>query len=738
MVKQLLTVTGIMASFMLSAQKNFWSEVHNKSSLSGKSFLERRTLPTDYKIYNLDFKGINAELSKAPERGSQNESFVLKFPQASGKLVDYVVQEAPVLSKELAAKYPGIKSYLGYEKGNSSNSIRFSTSPYDGLNVMYFNAGETSYLDTYTNDNASYIVYERKNLPADPNSFNCLVKEDPTDVTGLKPESSELVQDGQLRTFRLAIACTIEYSAFHVGRAGVGTGTLEEKKAAVLAAMNKTMTRVNGIYEKTVSITMQLVADNDKVIFIDTDNFSNANANALINESQTVIDSLIGTANYDIGHTFSTGGGGLAQLRSPCTASKARGITGSPSPTNDAYDIDYVAHEMGHQWGATHTFDNSCSGNRTSGTSVEPGSGSTIMAYAGICAPNIQTRSDAYFHVVSIAQMYTNLTVQTGSTCGVKTSNNNQTPTADAGPDYTIPAGTAFVLTGTGTDPDGDALTYLWEQTDTRSTTTSTAPTQTQESGVVFRSFFPTTSNQRYFPRLLSIVAGNLKPTWEVIPTVSRVLNFALLVNDNKATGNQSKRDNLRITVAEGQPFAVTSHTAYVEYNGGEATTVTWNVSGTDLAPINTANVQVLLSTDGGVSFPTVLGSFPNNGSASVVLPNINANNARIMVKAVENVFLAVNSSAFAIKEVLAVSEAAFNKGFAIYPNPAKGEVNISLKNVAKGATYQVLDLSGKLISNGTLENEKTQLNISTLKTGTYRIVISNNGETTSKNLIVK
>ena len=741
MVKQLLTATGIMASMMLSAQKNFWNQVQNVNTFGKKALKERTTTPTDYKLYNLNVQGLKAELAKAPSRESQDESLVLKFPTADGKLVDYIVKDAPTLSKELAAKYPGINSYVGYQKGNSGNTIRFSTSPFDGINIMYFDNSEVSYLDTYTNDASTFIVYKRENLPAHPEKFNCGYQGDdiPTSVAHSEIASkAPIVRDGSLRTYRLALACTIEYAKFHTDRANLNeTHTEQEKKAAVLAAMNASMTRVNGVYEKSLSVTMVIVPDNDKVIFITSDNFNNENpapTYPILNQNQTVCDNLIGTANYDIGHVFSTASGGVAQLRSPCLAGfKARGTTGTNSPINDPFNIDYVAHEIGHQFGGNHTF-RSCGGNENNGTAVEPGSGSTIMAYAGICPNNVQNRSDAYFHSVSINEMYN--FISGASDCSVKTPNNNSVPTADAGSDYTIPFGTAFVLTGTGTDPDGDSLTYLWEQTDT--TNNVQPPVATATAGPVFRSYFPTVTPERYFPRLLAIVANNLAPRWEVIPNVARVLNFSLLVNDNKATGNQSARDMMRVTVANTGPFKATSHTTNVEYNGGEATTITWDVAGTNAAPINTANVQILLSADGGLTFPTVLGEFPNNGSASVVLPNATNTNARIMIKAVNNIYLAVNSSRFSIKEVLAVNEAAFNKGFAIYPNPAKGEVNISLSKAAKDATYQILDLSGKLISTGSLPNEKTQVNISSLKTGTYRIVISNNGETTSKNLIVK
>ncbi|SHJ96106.1 zinc-dependent metalloprotease [Epilithonimonas mollis] len=740
MNKKLLISAAVVFSGMLFSQKNYWKQVSGISSRT--AVYDKTAAPVKYHLYQVNVDEIKADLSKAPERFSNDESLILKFPTTEGKLVDYVIQEASVMDPVLQAKYSDIRSYVGYEKGNTGNSIRFSISPYDGINVMYFNAGKTAYLDTYTKDKSTYIIYNREDLLSDNEKFVCGYKDSGAEPS-LAPNEASLVQDGQWRNYRLALSSTVEYSNYHINRAGLSGGTTEQKKAAVLAAMNTSMTRVNGIYEKTISLTMTMIANNDLLISVDVDaygpGFTNNDGEILLDENQAFIDQTIGSSAYDIGHIFSTGGGGIAQLRSPCTGSKARGVTGRGAPINDAFDIDYVAHEMGHQWGAQHTFDNSCGNNRTAATSVEPGSGSTIMAYAGICAPNIQSRSDAYFHVVSVNQMYSNITTGTGAGCAVKTPNNNRVPVIEPLTSYSIPNGTAFVLSANATDPDGDALTYLWEQTNTKNSTTSTAPSSTQTTGAVFRSYFPKTTNERYFPVMTAVSAGNLAPTWEVIPTVARTLNFSVFVNDNKATGNQAARANMSVNTTSSGPFKVTSQTAAANYVGGSQLNVTWDVAGTTEAPISTQNVKILISSDNGLTFPVVLAeSVPNNGSAVITLPNEDNSNARIMVKAVGNIYFAVNSARFNISKNMAVNESALSKSFAIYPNPAKGEVNISLTKVYKGATYQIIDLSGKLISGGNLENEKTQINISRLKTGTYRMVVSSNGETTSKNLIVK
>src|SRR5690606_18618191 len=156
-----------------------------------------------------------------------------------------------------------------------------------------------------------------------------------------------LANNGIFRTYRLAMACTVEYAAFHVNAAGLNGGTESQKKAAVLAAMNVTMTRVNGIYERDMALTMQLIPNNTNIIFITSDSFNNNNANTPIDQSQTVIDAFIGSSNYDIGHTVATHTSRLAQMYSPFSTNKARGVTGIPQPVGDPLEIAYVAHEMG-------------------------------------------------------------------------------------------------------------------------------------------------------------------------------------------------------------------------------------------------------------------------------------------------------------------------------------------------------------------------------------------------------
>ncbi len=629
------------------AQKNLW-KVTSENELRLLQKMERGTMPTNFKLFSLNFNDLKNELSSVPSQNSES-SVIINFPDAYGKLNNYIIYEAPVMDIELANKFPDLKSYVGKGINDPSASIRFSTTMF-GLHAMSLSGNSgTYYIDTFTKNLNNYIVYNRSDI-SNANYFNCMVSNDEV-ANKVEEVATSLVNDGIFRQYRLAMACTIEYAAFHINAAGQNGGTLAQKKAAVLSAMVVTMTRVNGLYERDMAIRMNLIANNDAIIFVDSDNFSNDDSGLLIDESQATIDSIIGLANYDIGHTVSTGGGGVAQLNSPCSGSKARGITGQASPVGDPFDIDFVAHEMGHQFGSRHTFNNSCSGNVSTTTSAEPGSGTTIMAYAGICPPNVQSNSDVHFHAVSIGQM-TTFVLGAGGTCDQATSNGNNAPVVNAGLDYTIPKGTPFILKPLSvTDANNDALTYCWEQTDIQVSTQP--PAQTATNGPNFRSLPPTSAQERYMPVLSSVLANNLAPTWEVISTVGRTFNFALTVRDNRTpNGGQTNRDNMIVTVSGTTgPFDVTSQNATgITWNTGESKTITWAVNNANTLP-GSANVDILLSTDGGLTFPTTLASnVLNDGSETITVPNVPASQTcRVMVKPTGNIYYDVNTTNFFI-----------------------------------------------------------------------------------------
>lgn len=658
--------TLLLLTLFLSVQAQDSSQLWIKSTAIEKSSekkVTRRSIPSQFEVFELDINAFKNNLEKAPKRNASKNSkstTILGFPNEKGIVEDYEVFEAPIMEESLQQQFPTIKSYVGKSINHKGSTVRFSVTPL-GLHAMIFHhTGQAIFIDPYTTSKDSYIVYSKKHVPIiEP--FECNVEEISSNKQHLNATVSNKVlnaDDGNLRTYRLAVATTGEYSQFHLNREGISASASDaEKKAVVLAAIVNTMTRVNGVFERDVALTMQLVANNTAVIYLNgaTDPFTNDDGGTLINESQSVIDTNIGTANYDIGHTFSTGGGGLAQLNSPCTNNKARGITGSNSPIGDTYDIDYVAHEMGHQYGANHTFNSdtgSCGGgNRNNATAVEPGSGSTIMAYAGLCAPNnVQSVSDSYFHIVSIQQMWNNISGGNSSSCAQITATGNNTPVIEPLQNYTIPTSTPFVLDATATDVDGDNLTYTWEQLDTEVTLHPLVATAT--GGPAFRSVAPSTSSQRFFPEQSTVIAGSLATTWEVIPSVARTMQFGVTVRDNAAGGGQSASENTTITVdGNSGPFIVTSQNTSVTWDAGTAQTITWDVANTNVSPINCATVNILLSEDGGFTYPITLASnVANTGSYEIVVPNNATANGRIKVESVGNVFYAMNSGTITIQ----------------------------------------------------------------------------------------
>lgn len=728
MKKILLIVLAFFAFAEGFAQTQLWSKT-TEGKLNILEKTERTSFPSEYQLYHLNFSALKSQLAATPSRSSKQASdVVISFPNAEGKLERYRIYEASVLEAPLAAEQKGkIQSYVGKGIDNPTATIRFSTTIF-GLHNMTFSEKGTSYIDPYTKDLENYIVYDKSSLTNTKN-FSCNFHDDDHAEEGV--ENRLLATDGIFRTYRLAMACTVEYAAFHIQRAGIpATASLEVKKDAVLAAMAVTMTRVNGIYEKDMSLTMVLVSNNKNAIFVDSDTLTNTPA-VLINEIQPVMDAAIGFDNYDIGHASCTDDNGIAQLNSPCSANKARGVTGQVSPVGDPFDIDYVAHEMGHQFGATHTQNNDC--NRTASTAVEPGSASTIMGYAGICAPNVQTNSDDYFHAVSLNQMFN--FVRAGGNCSVNTPNGNTAPEIDVLPtSYTIPAGTPFVLRGGATDVDNDVLTYCWEQYNPGTNTLVATPTTTT-SGPNFRSFSPTTSPNRYFPSLATLASG-VSSTWEVIPTVARTMNFALTIRDNRTpNGGQTARRNVGVVFdASGTPFTVTSQsgasgrnsneTAATEgWLAGETKTITWNVGTTNVAPISVANVNILLSTDGGQTFTMLLQNTPNDGSQDITVPNVAPSlNCRIMVEAVGNSFFAINRSAFAIGYIITTNCESYTIDTA-YAIPDNAGFVIKTINVPTAGVISDVNLTANIS-----HTKLNDLNIALLSPANTQINLFNRG----------
>lgn len=740
----------------VNAQSSYFKKTDRATT--GEQLMPRVNFPTKYQLFDANFQNVNDYLLSAPlESESNTVSFTINLPDADGTIVPYAVYKAPIMEAGLEAEFPGLYSYIGYNTKDLTNNIRFTVSYIHGIHLMGYNGkGETYYMDTYSQNLNSYILYKRNDIQESGEPFEC------NSQTLFGGDSSQNLpvetysQDAKFRQYRMAMACTIEYAAYHINQAPAGTpsSTEAQKKAIVQSAMNVTLARLNTIYERDLSVRFIFVSNNSSIIFVTSDNFNNTSSTTLINQSQTVITNAIGAANFDIGHTVSTGGGGLAGLGVVCiNGQKARGITGSPAPVGDPFNIDYVAHEVGHQFGGDHTFNGttgSCQGN-IGNVSAEPGSGSTIMAYAGICpGQNVQGNSDAYFHYYSIQQMFTYIS-QYGS-CATILSTANATPTANAGLDYTIPKGTPFKMSGTGSDSNNpNSLTYTWEQLDTQAITYPM--TGNLAYGPNFRSMAPSSNNYRYFPALATVLAGTNSATalpgttWERLPNTARMMQFGLTVRDNNPTnGGQTKRDVATINVAAVGPFRLTypdniTTSGAIQWLLGSTQTVTWDVAGTTANNINTQNVNILYTTDEGQTFTTLVENTPNDGNQVITVPALPVNTEiRIMIQPVNNIYYAI-SKKVKLVNVLANENFKFEE-FKLYPNPTNDQVTFSfVSENSNQINYQLYDLNGRLILDRTVENVmhiQETVSLDRLSSGTYLLRISDGTNSMSSKIIKK
>ena len=640
---KLLTFALLMFTSVTFSQNgsSLWKVTVNKNkpSLVGSTNLPQKNL------YDLEQSTLQNMLANAPQRAANASlsNVIISLPNAEGGFENFSVYENSVMDPALAERYPEIKSYIAIGIENPTSRAYISNSPL-GFKSMVLSPGSSAvFIEPFSTDLTTYTVYEKSDEKQSLTPFECSVIDKASskvNQTALRPNADDAI----LRTFRLAVSTTGEYTAYFGGT-----------KAQALAAINASMTRVNGVFETEFAVRMVLIANNDLVIYTNasTDPYTTSYNNQL----QNTLTSVIGEANYDVGHLFArsaSSNGNAGCIGCVCVnGSKGSGFSAGPIPTGDVFDIDYVAHEMGHQFGGNHTFSMS---NEGTGTNMEPGSGSTIMSYVGITNQDVQSFTDVIFHAISIQQI-TNYVKS--KTCQINTPTGNAVPTVNAGLDYTIPKSTPFMLTGSGTDANGDALTYNWEQIDnaaSSATGANSAASATRTSGPTFRSYISTSTPVRYFPRIQSVLNGATTTTGteivvEALPSVARNLNFRLTVRDNRANGPANNSDDVLITVnATAGPFTVSAPNTTVNYAGNSSQTITWNVAGTTANNVNCANVDILLSTDGGFTYPiTLLAATPNDGTQNVTIPNLAGTTNRIMVKGTNHIFFDVSNANFTI-----------------------------------------------------------------------------------------
>ncbi|MCB9310399.1 MAG: propanediol utilization protein [Lewinellaceae bacterium] len=633
-----LLSTLTLFTLVAYASAQSWTLVSENSSVATYDFK-----PQKFKIYSISDEEIKTILWASPNEKNidvRNSTNIIQIPTADGVLHDFKIVEYDMMEPELKSKFPDIRTFYGVSPENGLTRVRIDYGN-QGFRAVINDIGQKTFID-YANrsQNNERIVYFTKDyIKSDP--WECSVQGE----SNARGESGLRIGDCQLRSYRLALATTGEYSTYHGGT-----------PTSVMSAVTTSINRVNEVYEAEFAVRLILVANTDQIFYYNssTDPYTNNNGSTMLGQNITTCNNVIGSANYDIGHVFSTGGGGVAYLGSVCGSNKAGGVTGQPNPIGDNFDIDYVAHEMGHQFGGNHTQYNNC--NRNNATAMEPGSASSIMGYAGICSPNVQAHSDATFHAKNMEETKTFISTGNGNSCDqIITTFTNTAPTVTSQPNYSIPKSTPFALTLTATDPEGDDIIYAWDQMNGYSNPAQTMPpASTNTSGPVFRNIMPTVSPTRYFPDMATILTGSTSNTWEVVPSIGRTMSFRGVARDFTGVAGCNSEINLTVTtVAAAGPFIITSQGSPVTWTSGSSQTITWNVASTTASPISCANVTILFSADGGATWPTTLAaSVPNNGSASITAPNIATTQGRVMVKAVGNVFLDVNNANITINAV--------------------------------------------------------------------------------------
>lgn len=633
---QLLMAIPLLLMAQLSRQDWTIYESDHKLHLKEKSDIE----VVDYQLAKLSPVALVHLLEQSPS--NEKSTIYIELPMPDGSLSGYDISLSRVLPPSLAKKYPTIRSYRGVGRINKQEEIYLDLSP-RGLKAMIIGSESTIIIDPYVQHRSDlYISYDKKMAVVDKSQWTCDGSSH-LDYTQRLHHPDIAHTDGKLKStgqvlmeYKIAVATTAEYTALF-------GGTVTDGLAAVVTAIN----RVSGIYEREMGIAFVLVPDNDQLIYTDaaSDPFANTSVDVL--SIQDVLDDVIGNENYDLGHMFTTSFGGIAALGGLCSVEeKGKGLSGLPNPVGDPFYVDYVAHEIGHQLGGTHTFNGNsqaCIFNRIAHSAFEPGSGSTIMAYAGICGSNnLQYNSDAYFHPISLLQM-TSFVESAADTCANHITTSNNSPTADANPDdlsnLVIPIGTPFELEGEGIDPDGDPLSYLWEQWDL-------GPQQDVNQGdngigPLFRSWAPTTKETRVFPRLENLL-DNTMSVGETLPSTQRDLSFKLTVKDNHG-GWSADQVNIEVTPSAG-PFRVTNHNS-TSSTITENIQVTWDVAGTNGSIINCSHIDVyLLLTETGEEI-LIEDNTPNDGSTTAILPYIQASGVRVKVKCDNNIFFDINDT---------------------------------------------------------------------------------------------
>ena len=530
----LIVLLFSISSIAISQEKKFWTAHMGIEKIVTEKSVARLTFPIEFKLFDLDLSSLKNELFRVVDNAKAHTT-IISLPNVAGQMELFEIVEASNFEPALQVRFPEIRAFSGKGITDKYATLKLSISP-QGIQTMVFRTDKPNeFIEPYSADHKTYAVFNSYRPGKLPWACSTVEQSMVEGLNSTVNSSTTARSGGDLKTMRLAQSCNAEYSNYF-GASGSSQVSL------VLAAFNATLTRCNGVYEKDLALHLNLIANTTSVIYYTASTDPYTTMSSWNSQLQTTLTSVIGAANYDIGHMFgaSGGGGNAGCIGCVCVdASKGSGIT-SPAdgiPQGDNFDIDYVVHEVGHQLGGNHTFSYS---NEGSGVNKEVGSGITIMGYAGITSQDVTNHSIAIYHQATIAQIQTNLS---SKTCPVTTSisANNATPLVASVPNYTIPYSTPFALNGSATDANNDPLTYCWEQNDNASSTqtgASSIASATKATGPNWISYSPSTSPVRYFPKLSTILSGALVSgpltggdagiNTEALSSVARTLNFRL------------------------------------------------------------------------------------------------------------------------------------------------------------------------------------------------------------------
>lgn len=664
MKKLVSFLLGFSLPCLLVAQTsaNFWTEVP-ESQIQASTVAEKAVQARQYKTFSLDIRSLKKHLANAPLENTaraKTDPVLLDFPMPDGAVETFEIWQTITMQPALAARFPEIRAFAGRSKANPDVIAHIDYS-FNGFNAGFRTPDGTVYIDPYADgQDQYYIVYFLKDVELDPtDQMRHVCGFDPsTDLDNpLHSEKDDhpviARKDGplmELRTYVVVMGCTGEFGQNH-------GGTIPN----VLSWFNTAANRLNLIFQPEVAFKIILHAETDKLIFVQpqSDPFLNAIlGREVLGQAPSVVNQRINPSTYHFSHIFTSrcdDVGGVANLGSVCSDGNGSGVTCNPG---SGLNVGTAAHEMGHQFTASHTFDN-CPNpfgeNARSSTGFEPGSGSTIMSYAGGCGnQNIQNGEDLYYHVNSLQQM-TNFTRRgNGGVCPVIETTANHEPELQIRHPLnglTIPILTPFELIAEATDADADALTYCWEQFNL------SIPPITIGMPIgdcpIYRSYRPSANPNRVIPRLDLLLNNDTSNALEMLVDYSRRFNFRCTVRDNDPIAGGAVWDEIEFhTTDQAGPFLVEyPNEDTVVWQGGSAVEVKWDVANTYDAPVNCKMVDIRLSLDGGLTYPITLANKTlNDGQEMIIVPNVATALARVRIQASESIFFDISNQNFEIK----------------------------------------------------------------------------------------